>query len=143
MWHLLPCLSSGLLLGTVSHRRGQPPGPITTASARPVLQCHSMSSTTSAVKTWGDRGAAPLSSVKVTHIPRQYWVSGQPGNSHLSRDWDGEWEGVLPEAPISSRPFWPLGDVMVQPSIWRLAPDIWSSRPFDLVAIDMPVVVMN
>ena len=55
----------------------------------------------------------------------------------------GQWEVALPDAPVSSRPFWPLGDVGVQPLVWKLAPDIWSSKSLDLVAIDMTVVVMN
>ena len=118
-------------------------GPVTTASVRPVLPCQSMSSITGAIQTWGSRGAAPISLVRVTSIPRQYWVSGQPGNSCLAGDWDGEWEGALPDAPVSSRPFWLLGGVRVQTSVWRLAPDIWSSKSLDLVAIDMTVVVMN
>ena len=102
-----------------------------------------MSSTTGAIQTWGSRGAAPLSLVKVTGIPNSTKSQGQPGNSHLSRDQDGEWEGALPDTPISSRPFWPLGDVEVWLSIWRLAQDIWSSKSLDLVAIDTLVVAMN
>ena len=83
-----------------------------------------MSSTTGAIQAWGSGGAAPPSLVKVTHIPRQYCVSG---NGNLSRDQDGEQEGALPDAPISLRPFLPLGDVGLWPSIWRLVPDIWLS----------------
>ena len=60
-----------------------------------------------------------------------------------SPEWDGEWEGALPDAPVSSRPFQPFGDVRVWPSIWRLAPDIWSYKSLDLVAIVMTVMVMN
>ena len=102
-----------------------------------------MSSTTSAIQAWGSGGAASLSSVKVTCIPRQYQVLGQIGAGCLSRERDGEWKGALPDTPISSRPFQPLGDVGVWPSIWRLAPDIWSSESLDLATIDMPVVAMN
>ena len=29
------------------------------------------------------------------------------------------------------------------PSTWRLAPDVWSSKLLDLVAIDMMVVAVN
>ena len=76
-------------------------------------------------------------------IPRQYQVLGQPGDSYLSGDWDGEWEGALPDAPVSSRPFWPLGDVGVQPLMWRLAPDIQLSNLLDLAAINTIVVVMS
>ena len=55
------------------------PRPITTASVRPVLLCHSMSSTIGAVQVWGSGGAAPLFLVKVMCIPRQYWVWGNQG----------------------------------------------------------------
>ena len=51
--------------------------------------------------------------------------------------------GALQDAPVSSRHFHLPGDVGVWPLIWRLAPDIWSSKLLDLVAIDMTVVVMN
>ena len=102
-----------------------------------------MSSTTGTIQVWGGGGSTPPSLVKVTCIPRQYQVSGPPGDGCLSGDWDGEWEGALPDASISFRPFWPLGDVGVWPSIWRLVPDIWPSKSLDLVAIDTPVVVMN
>ena len=81
------------------------PRAITTASVRPVMSCRIMSSTTGAVQVWGGRGAAPLALVKVMHVPRHYYVSGQPGDSHLSRDQDGEWKGALPAAPFSSRLF--------------------------------------
>ena len=102
-----------------------------------------MSSTTGAIQAWGSRGAAPISSVKVTYVPRQYWVSGWPGNSCLTGDWDGEWEGALPNTPVSSRSFRLLGGMRVWPSVRRLAPDIWSSKSLDLAAIDRTVVVMN
>ena len=31
----------------------------------------------------------------------------------------------------------------VWPSVWRLTPDVWSSKLLDLVAIDATVVAMN
>ena len=76
-------------------------------------------------------------------MPRQYQVLGQPGDDHLSGDQDREQEGALPDATVSSRPFWLLGDMGVWPSIWKLAPDNWLSKSLDLVAIDMTVVVVN
>ena len=76
-------------------------------------------------------------------IPKQYLVPGGSGDCNLSGDLDGEWEGTLPDTPISSGPSQPLGDVGVWPSIWRLTPDIQSSKSLDLVAIDMTVVAMN
>ena len=76
-------------------------------------------------------------------IPKQHWVPGGPGDRYLSGDLHGEWEGTLPDAPISSGPSQPLGDMGVWPSIWRLAPDVQSSKLLDLVAIDVKVVAMN
>ena len=66
-----------------------------------------------------------------------------PGDGNLFGDLDGEWEGTLPDTTISSRPSWPLGDVGVWPSIWRLAPDIQPSKLLDLAAIDTIVVAVN
>ena len=99
-----------------------------------------MSSTTCAIQAWDAGGVAPVSSVSVMCIPRQCWVSGWLGNSFLHGDQDGEWEG---NAPISSRSLWPLDGMGVWPSVHRLAPDIWSSKLLDLVAIDATVVAMN
>ena len=51
--------------------------------------------------------------------------------------------GVLPNASVSSGPFWLLGGVKVWPSVWILTPDFWSSMSPDLVAIDMETVAVN
>ena len=58
-------------------------------------------------------------------------------------DLDGEWEGTLPDDPISSRPSWPLGDVGVWPSIQSLTPDVQLSKSLDLADIDATVVAVN
>ena len=91
----------------------------------------------------GQWGTAPISSVNVTYIPKQYLVLGQLGGSPLAGDQDGEWEGELPDTPISSGPFQCGDSTPAWPSVWRLALDIQSSRLLDLVAIDMIVVAVN
>ena len=76
-------------------------------------------------------------------IPKQYQVPGGPGVGNLSGNLDGEWEGTLADAPISSGPSQPLGYVGVWPSIQRLAPDVQLSKSLDLVAIARTVVAVN
>ena len=68
---------------------------------------------------------------------------GQPGNGFLARDQDEKWEGVLPNAPISSGSLQPPDGLGIWPLIWWLAPNVQSSELLDLVAIDMIVVAMN
>ena len=67
----------------------------------------------------------------------------QLDNGFLARDQDGEWEGALPNAPISLGSFPPLDGMGVWPSVWRLAPDVWFSKLLDLATIDATVVAMN
>ena len=55
---------------------------------------------TGACQVCGGGGATLPSLVKVTCIPKQYQVSGQSGIGFLARDWDGECDGVLPNASI-------------------------------------------
>ena len=74
-------------------------------------------------------------------ISRQYQVSEQLG--FLARDWDGDWDGVLPNTSGSSGLFQLLDGVRVQSSSWILVPGLCSSRLLDLVAIDMKTVAMN
>ena len=81
--------------------------------------------------------------ISVTCIPRQCLVLGQLGNGFLARDQDGKWEEALPDAPISSGSIQPLDGMGVWPSVWRLAPDVQSSKSLDLAAIDMTVVAVN
>ena len=86
---------------------------------------------------------APVSLVNVTCIPRQYLVLGWLGGNLLARDQDGKWEGELTNAPVSSGSFQLWNGTSAWPSIWRLAPDVWSSKSLDLAAIDTIVVAMN
>ena len=113
------------------------------ALVRPVLPWQSISSTRGTIHMWGGGGVAPVSLINVMCIPRQCLMLGQPGNGFLAGDQDSKWEGVLPNAPISSESFQPLDGMGVWPSLWRLAPDVQSSKLLDLVAIDITVVAMN
>ena len=137
MWCLSPHLRSGLLPMTISHKRGQPNwGPSLLALVRPVLPWQSMSSTTGTIQVWGGGGVAHVTSVSVMCIPRKCLVLGQPGDGLLARDQDGKWEGALPNAPTYFRVLsWPLDGMGVWPSVWRLAPDVQSSKSLDFVAI--------
>ena len=110
---------------------------------RPVLALQSISSTKGTVQAWGGGGTAPGSFVNVTCIPRCCLVLGQLGSGLLARDQDGEQEGKLHDASISSGSFQFQDDMPAWCSIWRLTPDIWSSKSLDLVAIDMIVVDVN
>ena len=90
------------------------PGSVTTASVRPALPSHTMSSTIGTCHVCDGGGAALSSLVEITCISRKYQVSWQFG--FLTRDWEGEWDGTLPNAPGSSGPFWLFGEVRVWPS---------------------------
>ena len=79
----------------------------------------------------------PLSSVETTCISKQYQVSGWSGVCFLTRDWDGEHDGALPNASVSSGPFWLLGGVRVWPSVLIPSPDFWSSKSLNVAAIDL------
>ena len=92
---------------------------------------------------WDGGNTAPISSVNVMCIPKQYLVLGWLGSSPLAGDQDGKWEGELPITPISSGSFHHWVSMSAWPSVWRLAPDLQSSKLLDLVAIDMIVVAMN
>ena len=71
-----------------------PTWPITTTSVRPVLAQHSISSTKGADQALDGGGTAPVSSVNVTFIPKQYLVLGWLGGSLLAGDQDSEWGGT-------------------------------------------------
>ena len=88
-------------------------------------------------------GTAPNSSVKVTCISRQCLVLGQLDSSLLAGDQDGEWEGELSNASDSHRYFALWGGSSKWPFIWRLAPDVSSTRSHDLAAMDMKLVAVN
>ena len=92
---------------------------------------------------WDSGGTAPVSSVNVTCIPKQYLVLGWLGSGLLAGDQDGKWEGELPNAPISSGPFQLWDGTSAWPSVWRLAPDIQSSKSLGLMAIDTIVLAVN
>ena len=139
-WHLMPHWISVLMLKIAFNRTGWP---ITTASVRPDLPSQSMSSTTGTWQACGGGGVVPLSLVEITCISKQYQVSGQSGLCFLTRDLDGEWDEVLPNASVSSRPFKPLGGVRVGPSVWVTTPEFWSSRLLDLVAINMEILAVG
>ena len=96
------------------------PGPFTTASVRLDLPSLTMSSMTGACQACGGGGFILPSLVNVTCISKQY-MSLRPV-SFLAGDWDGEYDGVLPNASRSSGPFWLLGGVRVWPSVWILTP---------------------
>ena len=111
-------------------------GPITTASVRLGLPSQSMSSTTGACQVCGGGGVVPTSLVKITCISKQYHISGWSGAGFLTTgDWDGEQDEVLPNASVSSMPFWPPCGVRVCPSVWMTTPNFCSSRLLDLVVI--------
>ena len=88
-------------------------------------------------------GTAPNSSVKVTQISKQCFILGQLDSGLQARDQDGEWEGELSSASGSHRSFALWGGMSMWPSIWRLAPDISSTRSLDLAAMDMKLVTVN
>ena len=102
-----------------------------TPSVRPDLPSWSMSPPLAPARcVWGG-GVAPPSLVKITWISKQYQVLGQSGISLFTGEWDGECDGALPVASISLGPFWPFSGVRVWPSIWTVAPYIWSCRSLD------------
>ena len=70
-----------------------------------------MSSITGASQACGGGGVIPPSLVEITCIFKQYQASDWSGVGFLASDWDGECDGVLPNASVSSGPFWPLGGV--------------------------------
>ena len=109
---------------------------------RPILAYHNISSTIGVVQAWDGGGTAPVFSVNVTGIPRQYLVLGWLGSGLLAGDQDREW-GELPNAPVSSGLFQLWDGIFTWFFIWRLAPDIWSSKLLDLAAIDMIIVAVN
>ena len=69
-----------------------------------------------------------------------YWAAGRwpPG-----QDQDGKWEGELSNASGSHRSFTLCSGMSVWCSIWRLAPDVSSTRSLNLAAMDMKLVAVN
>ena len=86
---------------------------------------------------------APNSSTKVTHISKQYFILWQLDGSLWAGDQDGEQEGELSSSFGSHRFFARWVGTSMWPSIWRLAPDILSTRSLNLAAIDMKLVAVS
>ena len=86
---------------------------------------------------------APNSSIKVTHISKQYFVLGQLDSGLQARDQDGELEGELSTASSSHRSFTLCVGTSAWPSVWRLAPDVSSTRSLDVTAMDMKLVAVE
>ena len=86
---------------------------------------------------------APNSSVKVTHISRQYFILGQLDSGLQAGDQDGEREEELYSSSSSHRSFSLWDGTSAWPSVWRLAPDVLSTRALNLVAIDMKLVAVS
>ena len=103
----------------------------------------SISSMRGAIQEWEGGSTAPNSSVNVTCISRQCFVLGLLDSSLLARDQDGKWEGELPNASDSCRSFALWDGMSTWPSIWRLAPDILSTKSLNLAAMDMKLVAVN
>ena len=102
-----------------------------------------MSSMRGAIQEWEGGGTAPHSSVNVTCISRQCFVLGWLDSGLLAGDQDSKWEGELPNASNFHRSFSLWGGLSVWHSIWRLAPDISSTRSLNLAAMDTKLVVVN
>ena len=86
---------------------------------------------------------APNSSVKVTHIPKQYFVLGWLDGSLQAGDQDGKWKGELSSSSGSHGSFAVWVGTFVWPSIWRLAPDILSTKLLNLAVMDMKLVAVS
>ena len=80
-------------------------------------------------------GTAPNSSIKVTCISKQYFILGQLDSGLWAGDQDSKWEGELSGASSSHRSFALWDGMSIWPSIWRLAPDVSSTRSLDLAAM--------
>ena len=111
------------------------------ASVRQALPLCTMSSMIGTCHVCDGGGAALSSLVETTCFSRQYQLSGQLG--FPTRDWDGDWDRVLPNASEFSGLFWLLGGVRVWPSLWIFIPGFCLSSSLDLAAIDMKTVTVN
>ena len=78
-----------------------------------------------------------------SHISKQCFILGQLDGGLLAGDQDGKQEGELSDASGSCRSFALWGGTCAWPSIWRLAPDISSTRSLNLAAMDMKLVAVN
>ena len=84
-----------------------------------------------------------LLSLQLMSHSRKCLVLGWFNSSLLAGDQDGEWEGELLNVPNSLGSFALWDGMSMWPSIWRLAPDVLSSRLPDLAAIDLKLVAVN
>ena len=96
-----------------------------------------------AIQEWEGGGIAPNFSVKVTHISKHYFVLGQLDGGLWAGDQDSKQEGNLSNASSSHRSFALWGGMSAWPSIWRLTPDISSTRSLNLAAMDTELVDVN
>ena len=96
-----------------------------------------------AIQEWEGEGTAPNSSVKVTHISKQCFILGWLDSGLWAGDQDGKQEGGLSDASSSHRSFVLWGGMSMWPSLWRLAPDVSSTRLLDLTAMDRKLVAVN
>ena len=96
-----------------------------------------------AIQEWEGRGIAPNSSVKVTHTSKQYFILGQLDGGLWVRDQDSKQKEGLSDLSGSHRSFALWVSTSVWPFIWRLAPDISSTRLLDLAAMDTKLVAVG
>ena len=88
-------------------------------------------------------GLAPNSSFNVTCIFRQYFILGWLDSSLWAGGQYGKWEGELSSSCGSCRSFTLWVGTSTWPSIWRLAPDVLSTRSLNLAAIHMKLMAVN
>ena len=67
------------------------------------------------------------------------WLDG----GLLARDQDSKWEGELADASGYCRSFTLWDGTSMWPLVWRLAPDVSSTRTLNLSAMDMKLVAVN
>ena len=99
--------------------------------------------TTGTCQACGGGGVVPQSLFEITWISKQYRVSGLSGIFLLTRNLDGEWDRVLPDASISSGPFQPLCGVKVWPSVCMVTPDFWLFRSLNQMAISAEMLTVS
>ena len=143
MWHPCICPSSGHLWKSISHKKRLPyldPSPWLWWG----LVWHNV--------TYPPlRVLSKLGMVGVLHLSLLLICNGFQGSIQYLYSWVGaSWPGTKMESGRGNCPILPslwgpfdLGPPSVWPSVWRLVPDIWSSKSLDLAAIDVIVVAMN
>ena len=142
MWHLMPYPGSVLLIMTITCRKGWPNLVLSLGHLLGQL-CH--------LAPCLPQLAPAMHVMEVVLLFHLWWRSpvfpgntkSQGGQVSLTGDWDGDQDGVLPNVFGSSGPFQQHGGVRMWPSFWILVPGFCSSRPLDLVAIDMKTVAVN